>query len=60
MDNLPISEKFRLQFNEDLLACDVCGADVESFNEGKGQYLLCPEHNNWRGWFRARRLDRQG
>jgi len=52
-----ISEKFKAQFNESLCQCDVCGEAVESLNEGKGEYVLCPTHNNWRGWWRARRIN---
>jgi len=57
MSDLPISEKFKAQFNESLCSCDVCGEDVESLDEGKGEYVLCPDHNNWRGWWKAKKLN---
>lgn len=60
MDTTPISEKFKLQFNDSLCTCDVCGANVKSLNEGRGAFILCPLHNNWLGWFRAWRQDRKG
>ena len=60
MPTPPISEKFKLQFNDSLCTCDVCGRDVASLNEGRGDFLLCYRHNNWLGWFKAWRLDRKG
>lgn len=59
MPDLTAPEIFKLKFNDSLCTCDVCGADVESFNEGKGEFVLCSDHNNFKGWFRAWRDSRR-
>lgn len=58
MSRIQIDQIHRLKFNEGLCTCDVCGVDVGDFSSGKGDYVLCDDHNNWRGWFKARKLDR--
>lgn len=56
MEDVTINQKHQLKYNEDFCTCDVCGTDVDSFDEGKGSFVLCPEHNSWIGWFKAWRL----
>ena len=33
--------------------CDVCGGETRY--GGKGEFSLCPEHNNWRTYLKLRR-----
>lgn len=59
MNEIPVSQKFTLKFNDSLCTCEVCGAEVESLNEGKGEFVLCSDHNTWRTWFTLWRAARR-
>lgn len=58
MERLTADQINRLKYDEDFCTCDVCGESVDSFENGKGQYVLCEAHNSWFGWFKAWRSDR--